>query len=132
MHEDSAGEDGSLLFAIASKDGTLVDEHFGHAREFYIYEYHVDGDTEVAVFKERRVVQQYCGAECGNRSCGNPIDESVEAIADCAGVIVMRIGYAPERALLQRGLRVFTAYNYIDVAVKEAGALIRGGDGGEL
>jgi predicted Fe-Mo cluster-binding NifX family protein len=121
-----------LLFAIASKDGTLVDEHFGHARELYIYEYRVEGENESVIFKERRAVRQYCDAECGNRSSGEPIDESAAVIADCVGVIVMRIGYAPERALIQRGVRVFTAYNYIEVAVKEAGAIVRGSVSGEL
>ncbi len=28
-----------MKFAIASKSGVLVDMHFGHVEEFYIYQY---------------------------------------------------------------------------------------------
>jgi hypothetical protein len=43
-------------FAVASRRGMLVDQHFGHAGQFYIYE--TDG-TKVK-FVEKRLVSSCC------------------------------------------------------------------------
>jgi nitrogenase cofactor biosynthesis protein NifB len=100
-------------FAVATKSGMLVDQHFGHATEFYIYEC----KNEVAVFKERRVVEQYCN---GSELCEDTEDKIVKlihTIKDCDGVITMRIGDAPKQKLKEQKIEILTTYDRIEAAV---------------
>ncbi len=46
----------SYRFAVASKSGVVVDTHFGHAKEFYLYDYR-NGEVR---FAGKRSVEQYC------------------------------------------------------------------------
>ncbi|MDR3324525.1 MAG: nitrogenase cofactor biosynthesis protein NifB [Spirochaetaceae bacterium] len=104
-------------FAVATSNGTLVDEHFGHARAFSIYEY-AEG---VARLVERRDVAAFCGGaeDCGGRH--DRIAGVVKTIEDCEAVIVLRIGEAPRYELSRRGIKVFVTYDYVENAVREAG-----------
>lgn len=104
-------------FAVATKSGMLVDQHFGHASEFYIYE--SDGDK--VIFLERRLVKNYCS---GSENCGgekeSAMDSILSAVSDCSGVLALRIGDAPTRKLDDRGIKVFATYDKIEDAVKKA------------
>jgi GMP synthase-like glutamine amidotransferase/predicted Fe-Mo cluster-binding NifX family protein len=108
-----------LLFAVASKDGTLVDQHFGHAQKFYIYEY--DGGV---TFKECRNVPQYCAP--GEREKTDTMDAILKTIGDCVCVLCLRIGEPPRRILAARGIKAIMAYNSIEEAVKEAAQSLSG------
>lgn len=117
-------EETPLLFAVASKGGVLVDQHFGQANDFYIYEYK-NGATR---FKERRTVSKYCdGGGCDGMGGGKRekeqegrMDQLMAAIADCAGVVCMRVGDAPRRVLAERGVSLTTTYDRIEDAVQAA------------
>ncbi len=103
-----------LRFAVASKSGILVDSHFGHVEEFYIYE----SDGETVSFVEKRSVKKYCS---GNADCDDHDDrmESIlNAVADCNGVIALRIGESPSRKLAAKGIAVYAMYDKIEEAVK--------------
>ena len=103
----------SYKFAVATKSGMLVDQHFGHATEFYIYEC----KNEVPVFKERRVVEQYCnGVELCEES-EDKIAKIVHTIKDCDGVITMRIGETPKQRLKDQKILICTTYDRIEAAV---------------
>lgn len=118
--ESTAGElqDGSAgarVFAVATKSGVLVDEHFGHAEEFRIYGL----EAGKVIYKGSRKTVKYCdGAEdCED---GGKISKAIKAVCDCDGVIVMRIGYEPMKRLEERGIRVIQTCGGIDEAVKRA------------
>jgi predicted Fe-Mo cluster-binding NifX family protein len=107
-------------FAVATKNGAVVDTHFGHAEEFYIYE--SDGDKSELI--EIRKVSKYCeGPECGEK------DEAwaavLKAVSDCAGVIALRIGLAPERRLREKGIDAIATYERVEIAVAQAA--VKGG-----
>jgi MoaA/NifB/PqqE/SkfB family radical SAM enzyme len=108
--------DTGLLFAVASRDGRLVDQHFGHAEEFYIYAW----DNGRVNLKERRPVLQFCR---GKESCFNH-DEKIpmlaEILEDCAAVISLRIGDAPRLMLESRGIKAYMTYNRVEEAVSAA------------
>jgi nitrogenase cofactor biosynthesis protein NifB len=107
-----------LRFAAASSKGYVVDQHFGHAQGFYIYEYR---KGQVSLL-ERREIPQYClGAE-GCHDHDAVFKAIAEIVEDCAGIIVMRIGEVPRYMLAERGIRVFMTYNYVTDAVKAAAA----------
>jgi MoaA/NifB/PqqE/SkfB family radical SAM enzyme len=111
----------AALFAVASKNGMLVDQHFGHATGFYIYEYK-EGQAN---FIERREVPQYC---FGSDHCGKHHDELMDSIIKtikgCSAVIAMRIGDVPRMRLNAEGINVVATYNYVTDAVREAASLI--------
>ncbi|MDR0663886.1 MAG: nitrogenase cofactor biosynthesis protein NifB [Spirochaetaceae bacterium] len=116
-HTEAAAEDGgTLLFAVASKAGVLVDQHFGHAEEFFIYDFH-DGEVR---FRERRKVPKFCRGACGHLEHENKLLSLTGTIADCAGVIALRIGEVPRALLEEKGIRVFMTYDRIEDAVRDA------------
>ncbi len=114
-------EEKPLLFAVSSKSGVLVDQHFGHATDFYIYEYK---DSSIR-FSERRSVSKYCDGSdsCDGMGGGNKegkIDSILKTVQDCKGVLAMRIGEAPRQKLKENSIEAFTTYDRIEDAVKKA------------
>ena len=111
----------SIRFAVASKSGMLIDEHFGHAKAFYIYDY-VNGKP---VYIENRKVTKYCNGadDCDDEQ--DKIENILRTIGDCQGVLTLRIGNAPERKLKDRGISVFKTYDRIEKALEEAAQKLR-------
>jgi nitrogenase molybdenum-iron protein alpha/beta subunit/MoaA/NifB/PqqE/SkfB family radical SAM enzyme len=114
-------EEKPLLFAVSSKSGILVDQHFGHASDFYIYEY----KNKSIRFKERRSVTKYCeGSDScdgmGGGSKEGKMEAILETVKDCDGVLAMRIGDAPKQKLKEKSIETFTTYDRIEDAVKQA------------
>lgn len=108
------GKEG-YTFAVATASGMLVDRHFGHVEEFYIYKY-----TDSAIkFVERRSVAKYCsGPECDSGESN--IDRIIGAISDCNGVIVLRIGHSPQKELELKGIKVIQTCETIENAIRYA------------
>jgi nitrogenase cofactor biosynthesis protein NifB len=106
--------DRTLRFAVSSRGGVLVDQHFGHAEAFYIYEWQ-DGEAR---FKEFRKALTYCTGDRGAKE--NLMDTMVKTIGDCNGVIALRIGEAPRNRFRTLGISTYTTYRPIEEAVKEA------------
>jgi MoaA/NifB/PqqE/SkfB family radical SAM enzyme len=121
---DIAVKDGGpLLFAVASKGGVLVDQHFGHAEEFFVYNFH---DGEIS-FKEQRKVPKYCQGSCSHIGHEDKLQAVMETIGDCTGVIVLRIGEVPRAQLEEKGIRVYMTYDRIEDAVRSAARKFRTG-----
>jgi nitrogen fixation protein NifB len=92
-----------VLMAVAAKDG-LVGEHFGHAREFLVYEASPAG---VRLIGPRKVAL-YCG---GLDTCGDGDQEpesilecTIAALAGCEAVLCSRIGFEPWGRLEAAGI----------------------------
>lgn len=105
-----------IRFAISSKSGMLIDEHFGHAKSFDIYEYK-DGE---ATFKETRKVEKYCKGADACEEEQDKIENILNTIKDCQCVLTMRIGNVPEMKLAERGIKVFKTYDKIENALQVA------------
>jgi predicted Fe-Mo cluster-binding NifX family protein len=101
---------------VASKNGYLVDQHFGHTAAFYVYEY---SRGQVSFF-ERREIPRYCsGPEgCGDRA--GMMQAILSVIEDCAAVIAVRIGETPRSILAEKGIQFFMTYDYATNAVGAA------------
>ncbi|MGB3513725.1 MAG: nitrogenase cofactor biosynthesis protein NifB [Microcoleaceae cyanobacterium] len=97
----------AILLAVASKGNGLVNQHFGHAKEFMIYE--VDGVT--ARFIAHRKIDHYC---LGGYSEEGSLDNIIKAISDCKAVLVSKIGDGPKEKILDAGLEVVEAYDVIE------------------
>ncbi len=96
-----------IMVAVATKGNKLVNQHFGHAKEFQIYE--VDG-TEVK-FVGHRKVDHYCQSGYGEEAT---LDNIIKSIADCKGVLASKIGHCPQDELRKAGIEPFEAYDVID------------------
>jgi nitrogen fixation protein NifB len=97
--ETLAGEqsDISILIAVATKGGGRINEHFGHAREFQVYEVGTSG----ARFVGHRRVDNYCQ---GGYAEEDSLETVVRAINDCVAVFVARIGNCPREGLRNAGI----------------------------
>jgi nitrogen fixation protein NifB len=79
-----------VLMAVAAKGG-LVAVHFGHAKEFLVYEASAEG----AKFVGHRKAEQYCA---GDETCGDGesvLDRTIKALAGCEVVLCSKIGFEP-------------------------------------
>jgi nitrogen fixation protein NifB len=93
------------LLAVASKGGGLVNEHFGHAREFQIYEVTTAG----AKFVGHRRVDQYCQDGFGE---DDGLTSIIRAIGDCTAVLVAKIGACPKSELRTAGIEPVDQYAF--------------------
>ena len=91
----------TLRCAVASSDGGLVDQHFGRAKSFDVYE--VEQGFEPR-FLETRKVQRVCSGEGHSTEA---LCAAASALADCVFVVVARIGPGALGALRQRGIEAY-------------------------
>lgn len=102
-------------FAVCSKNGSLTDQHFGHANKFYIYDF-TENETK---FVETRAIDQYCHGSKEEKEEGR-IYKLIKTIEDCNCVICMRIGVCPADALKEKNIDIYTTYNLIEDGIREA------------
>ncbi|MDE5860767.1 MAG: dinitrogenase iron-molybdenum cofactor biosynthesis protein [Ruminococcus sp.] len=90
--------DNSYKIAVASSDGIVVNQHFGHADKFLIYEVQNDGNYN---FIEIRTVKPVC--DSGNHDDEN-LTENLKKIQDCKYLIVSKIGMGASLCAEQSGI----------------------------
>ena len=84
--------------AVASFDGRYVDQHFGHARKYYIYEF--DSEKGSYEYVEKRFVDVDC--EC--HDAGDDAFASVfEELHDTGAIIISRIGAGASKIVESKG-----------------------------
>jgi nitrogen fixation protein NifB len=103
LHRRPAGADFQegrpVLMAVAAK-GSLIAEHFGHAREFLVYEVTGEGAKLIG----HRKTDLYCS---GDDSCGEAVDvlgNTIQALEGCEVVLCSKIGYEPWGRLEAAGI----------------------------
>lgn len=90
-----------VLMAIATSGQGLINQHFGHATEFLIYEASHNGVR----FISHRKVDQYC---IGNDTCGekeSALAGSIRALEGCEVVLCSKIGFEPWGLLEEAGIQ---------------------------
>ena len=90
-----------VLMAVASKGSGVINEHFGHAREFLIYEASEAGARLVG----HRKTELYCG---GGDSCGDGesvLDRTIRMLEGCEAVLCSKIGIEPWNTLEAAGIK---------------------------
>jgi nitrogen fixation protein NifB len=117
-----------VRIAVASRGSQLVDEHFGHATRFLVYEASASGVRYI----EQRSTDVYCH---GSETCGeaeSALARSLRALEGCIAVLCSKIGYEPWRALERAGITPNGqhAMEPIEEAVKAVYAELR--DAGRL
>ena len=90
-----------VLMAVATSGGGLINQHFGHATEFLVYEASANGVR----FISHRKVDQYC---IGNDTCGekeSALSGSIRALKGCEAVLCSKIGFEPWSLLEEAGIQ---------------------------
>ncbi|MGL3210796.1 nitrogenase cofactor biosynthesis protein NifB [Bradyrhizobium sp. BR 1433] len=93
----------TLLVAVATKGSGLINEHFGHAKEFQVYELSTFG----AKFVGHRRAEVYCQGGHGEE---DRLSNIIGAIKDCHAVFVAKIGDCPKKNLLKAGIEPVDRY----------------------
>jgi nitrogen fixation protein NifB len=99
--------------AVASKGGGQIDQHFGHAREFLVYDVAREGARLVGV----RKVESYCQ---GGEGEDDTLAGTLRALEGCQAVLVSKIGGCPAGQLTSAGIAPVTAHAFQPI---EAGLL---------
>lgn len=101
-----------MLIAVASQGGGRVNQHFGHAEEFLIYE----ADAAGIRFVGHRKVGFYCLGGFGSE---RTLDATIRALEGVDTVLCAKIGDCPRQTLAEAGLivRDDVAEAYIEAAI---------------
>lgn len=89
-----------VLMAVASSGQGLINQHFGHAKEFMIYE----ATPEGARFIGHRKTDLYCS---GDDTCGEAetaLARNIRTLSDCEAVLCSKIGFEPWEQLEEAGI----------------------------
>ncbi len=121
----NSGDGHAILVAIATKGGGRVNEHFGHAREFQVYEASAKG----VQFVGHRRVDAYCMDGFGEDAT---LDGVIAALEGVTHVLCAKIGDCPKDMLVAAGIEATDAYayEYAETAISAlyAAATAAGGD----
>ncbi len=99
-----------MRVAIGTSSGEYVDEHFGHARYFEIYEVNRDGFEFIGARK--------APASCRGH-CEGGFETVLELLQDCDAIFVVRIGETAAAFLISHGKRVFEADGTVENLLQE-------------
>ncbi len=90
-----------VLMAVATSGQNMINMHFGHAKEFLIYEASPSGVR----FISHRKTELYCS---GDDSCGDAetaLQRNIRTLEGCEVVLCSKIGYEPWEQLEQAGIQ---------------------------
>jgi nitrogen fixation protein NifB len=89
-----------VLMAVSTKGGGVINEHFGHAHEFLVYEASPAGVR----FIGHRKTTPYCegGSSCGDGE--SALDETLRVLKGCEVVLSAKIGFEPWGPLEAAGI----------------------------
>ena len=101
-----------MLVAVATRGGGSINEHFGHAKEFQIYEVSPAGIR----FVGHRRVEQYCQGGWGEDAT---LDGVLATLQGVACVLVAKIGDCPRESLASAGIEATQghAYDWIESGI---------------
>jgi len=97
----------SIRIAVASRDGKFVNEHFGRAERFLIFD--LKGK-----FLEERVSERVCQNGEHDESS---FEKTAKLLSDCKAIVVSKIGYGASSYMESRGFELFEAGMPIDDAL---------------
>lgn len=102
----------SVLVAVATRGGGRINQHFGHATEFQVYEASEKG----VAFIGHRKVEQYCEGGWGEDAT---LDGVIAALAGINVVLCAKIGDCPKDSLTAAGIEATDehAFDWIEAGI---------------
>ena len=105
-----------MRIAVASKSGTEVDQHFGHAERFLIYDCRQGQPQPVGEVQ----VEKYCSFDPDHPCRERQFEAIVAALQGCRAVVTAMIGDLPKQELQKAGIEPLIAAGPIDAALLAA------------
>jgi len=105
-----------MRIAVASKSGTVVDQHFGHAERFLLYDFNQGNPLAVGEVQ----VEKYCSYDPDHAFRKPQFQAIIEALAGCKVVVTAMIGEYPLQELEKAGLKHLVAEGPIAAALQAA------------
>lgn len=99
--------------AVASSDGKYVNQHFGRATQFLVFEIN---DRHEYQFIELRPNEPSCP---GEQAESNKHLAVIRLLADCQAVLVSQIGPGAAATLSANGIQAHIIPNFIEEALAE-------------
>jgi nitrogen fixation protein NifX len=109
---ESAADHKKLRIAVASSDGKVVNQHFGHAGKFLIFEF----DGEKFHFMELRESVPVCNLGTHDEEA---LSRAADALSDCSYVVASKVGEGAAGALLAKRIRAFVDADFIDKSLEK-------------
>lgn len=104
-----------MRIAVASSDGNVVNQHFGKATRFLIFE--TDGNSvELTGIRENA---PSCGTEEFGGHNDDALKRAISLISDCEAVLCSRIGQGAYDELMGHDIFPFEARDFIEEAIKK-------------
>lgn len=112
----------SYKIAVASSDQTNIDQTFGDAAQFLVYE--VDDKRNYSLAERRDVpnvsfnVGSGCGSSCQSGGCGGSGEEipQVTLLSDCRCIICKKVGFKVQKQLEKKAITTFD----VECTIEEA------------
>jgi len=102
-----------MRVAVVSSDGKVINQHFGKASRFLIFEV----DWGKIQFMEVREITPLCGsAEYGHAD--DALSRTISLISDCEAVLCARIGSGAEEELRRNGIKPIESPYFIHEALR--------------
>lgn len=102
----------SYKVAVASSDGKVVNQHFGKATQFLIFEM----EENTFRFLELLKTNPFCN---NSEHEDNKLLSAVEALEGCRAVVISQIGSGAAEALINKGIDPLDVHNFIEDALKD-------------
>lgn len=104
----------SFKVAVASTDGIVINQHFGHADQFHIIELNPNDLSHH--FVESRAVQHVCQGHAHHHEA---IDAVLDTLSDVQAILVAKIGQGASDYLESRGMVVYEAPFAADAVIEK-------------
>ena len=99
-----------MQVAIASSQGTTVDQHFGKTESFLIYSLDKTGLT----LKEKRKVEPLSTGDKNHPFDVEKFTQLYGALSDCTRIYCAKIGEKPKKELARRGIETVETTGLIE------------------
>ncbi|MBR1529311.1 MAG: dinitrogenase iron-molybdenum cofactor biosynthesis protein [Oscillospiraceae bacterium] len=100
--------------AVASTDGIVINQHFGHAEKFHIAELNTEDLSRQ--YLESRTVKRACQ---GHEHSEQSFDAILETLSDVQAILVAKIGQGASDYLESHGMLVYESPFLIDAVLEK-------------
>lgn len=105
----------TVRIAVCSRNGIAVDEHFGRANSFYVY----DVGRNTIGLAAIRLTERYCDGTCENEMNEDRLRRIYRVLDDCRVLFTEMIGPGPRLWLEQQGLTVMVGKRGVTALIDE-------------
>lgn len=99
--------------AVASTNGELINEHFGRAEFFYIYNLYENG------YEKEEIRDVIAACQHTRAHSETNFDKVISLLSDCDALLVQKIGESAAAYLVSKNVRVFEAEGNIDAVLNK-------------